>query len=522
MNSITITVLETSDVHGSIFPINYGSNEPAELGLAKIATLIKNEREKNVNTILVDNGDLIQGTPLTYHYVRTNNTEMNPMIKILNGLKYDAAVIGNHEFNYGMDVLNRAIEESEFPWLSANILDRDSGEAYFGKPYSILKVGEGVRVAILGVTTHYIPNWENPEHIKNLIFEDALKTTKEWVQKIKEEENPDVMIVSYHGGFECDLESGEPTENQTGENQGYRICQEVEGIDLLLTGHQHRSLAGKVNNVPVLQPSFNGQALGKATITLKKHLDRWTVEESDVELLSVDSIEPDKSMIEFVKEYEENTQAWLDKPIGHVIGNMTINDPLEARLKDNALVEFINKVQMDVANVSISNTALFNNVTKGFPENITMRDVVSNYIYPNTLSVVRISGEDLKQALERSASYFMLKDGEVTVNPSFTTPKPQHYNYDMWEGIEYIFDISKTIGNRVVKLTFNDEQIQPNGEYDVVMNNYRAGGGGDYVMFKDKPIVKDIPLDMSELIANYILERGTIEATVNNNWKVIW
>ncbi|MFS0824059.1 bifunctional metallophosphatase/5'-nucleotidase [Bacillus sp. 1P02SD] len=521
MKSMTITILETSDVHGNIFPINYGSNEAAGLGLAKIATVIKQERSRNKNTIVIDNGDLIQGTPLTYHYVRSNSHKQNPMITLLNDLNYDAAVIGNHEFNYGMKVLQQAINESTFPWLSANILN-EKGEPFIGKPYIMVELEEGIKAAILGVTTHYIPNWENPEHIKGLTFEDAFESTKKWVDYIRNEENPDLMIVSYHGGFEADLDTGEPTEKQTGENQGYRICQEIEGIDLLLTGHQHRSLAGKVNGVPILQPSFNGQAIGKVTLSLTKNDDRWTISDSKPELILVSEIEADDCSLQIVKEYETETQEWLDQPIGQVIGNMTIDDPLKARLKDNALVEFINKVQMDVAKVSISNTALFNNVTKGFPSNITMRDVVSNYIYPNTLAVVRISGKDMKEALERSASYFMLEKGDITVNPSFTTPKPQHYNYDMWEGISYIFDISKPIGERVVKLTFNGEPIELDGEYDVVMNNYRAGGGGDYAMFKDKPIIKDIPLDMSELIANYILERGNIEATVDDNWKVIW
>src|SRR5690606_28950330 len=157
------------------------------------------------------------------------------------------------------------------------------------------------------------------------------------------------------------------------------------------------------------------------------------ISDSKPELILVDELETDESSLQLVYDYESDAQDWLDQPIGQVKGNMTIDDPLKARLKDNALVEFINKVQLDVAKVSISATAFFNNVTKGFPSNITMRDIVSNYIYPNTLKVIRICGKDLKEALERSASYFMVENGEVIVNPSFTTPKPQHYNYDMWE-----------------------------------------------------------------------------------------
>lgn len=521
MKSITITILETSDVHGNIFPINYGNNEPAGLGLAKIATVIKQERSRNPNTIVIDNGDLIQGTPLTYHFVRSNNKKINPMIKLLNHLKYDAAVVGNHEFNYGMKVLQQVIEESTFPWLSANILN-DKGNPFIGKPYIIVDLEDGIKAAVLGVTTHFIPNWENPDHIKGLTFGDAFETTKKWVEKIRKQENPDLMIVSYHGGFEAELETGEPSEKLTGENQGYLICKEIDGIDLLLTGHQHRTLAGTVNGVPIVQPSFNGQAIGKVTLQLSKCDERWKITEAKPEILFVSEIEVDNRSIELVEEYEKETQAWLDQPIGQVIGDMTIDDPLKARLYDHPLIEFINKVQMDVAKVAISNTALFNNISKGFPSKITMRDIVSSYIYPNTLSVIRISGKDLKEALERSAGYFMLENGDVVVNPSFTTPKPQHYNYDMWEGINYTFDLSKPIGERVVELTFEGKPIRPDSEYDVVMNNYRAGGGGEYLMFKDKPIIKDIPLDMTELIANYILKRGTIKATVDENRKVIW
>jgi 2',3'-cyclic-nucleotide 2'-phosphodiesterase/3'-nucleotidase len=202
---------------------------------------------------------------------------------------------------------------------------------------------------------------------------------------------------------------------------------------------------------------------------------------------------------------------------------MSVDNAFDVRTRDNAVIEFINKVQMNVSNTTISNTALFHNDSPGFPTQVTMRDIVSNYIYPNTLKVIRISGKDIKDALERSAAYFMLgEDGTIKVNPSFTTPKPQHYNYDMWEGVEYILDIRKPIGQRVVKLYRIGEKVKLEEEFDVVMNNYRAGGGGDYTMYKNKPVIKDIPLDMSELIANYIMDRGTIEATVNHNWKVVW
>jgi 2',3'-cyclic-nucleotide 2'-phosphodiesterase / 3'-nucleotidase len=522
MSRITLTILETSDVHGNIFPINYGTNDWQPVGLAKAATLIKKIQQENEHVITLDNGDLIQGTPLTYHYIRYLADEQNPMIKVLNYLQYDGAIIGNHEFNYGLQVIQGAVNQSDFPWLSANILDKSTGDPYFGQPYFIKEFANGLKAAVLGITTHYIPNWENPEYIQGLDFKEALETADYWVKYIRENENPDIMIVSYHGGFENDLETGEPTEPYTGENQGFRICSEIEGIDVLLTGHQHRQLTGKVNGVLVLQPGFNGQFVGKAEIVLEKKNGNWEIMGKESELLPVGSEEEDEHVLQLANTYETKTQEWLDQPIGCIEGDMRITDPLEARMVEHPLVEFINKVQMEALEVKISNTALFNNAAKGLPNTVTMRDIVSNYVYPNTLTAIVISGRDMKEALERSASYFQLtEEGEVTVNPAFSEPKPQHYNYDMWEGIQYSMNIGNDIGSRIENLTYEGKPVEMGEEYEVVMNNYRAGGGGEYPMFKNRPITKSSQIDMTELLANYFLKHKTVKAAVNHNWKVV-
>lgn len=519
---IIITILETSDVHGNIMPINYADNKERDLGLAKIASIIKREREKSSNILLIDNGDLIQGTPLTYYYAKINSEKTNPIIEVLNILKYDLAVIGNHEFNYGQDILTKAMEQSKFPWLSANIIDNNTDREYTGKSY-LIKEFEGVKVGVLGLTTKYIPNWESPNNISGLKFEDPVEYAQKWVKFLREEERVDLVVVSYHGGFERDVKTGEPTENLTGENQGYELCSKVEGIDVLLTGHQHRSIHGdRINNVLVMQPGSQGSALGKVEIILHKIEKGYNICSTTSELISVKGIGSDEEVLNIVGDYEGKTQAWLDRPIGKIEGDMLVRDPIEIRTKDNPLIEFINKVQMEYSGATISNTALFDNHSLGFPTDVTMRDIVSNYIYPNTLRVIRIKGRDIKNALERSASYFeKYSEGKIKVNAEFSTPKPQHYNYDMWEGIDYIINISKDIGERVVKLEYRGKSLGMDEEYDVVMNNYRAGGGGEYTMFQNKHVVRDIPTDMSELIANYILERGKIKAEVNNNWMVI-
>ncbi|PKG23212.1 bifunctional metallophosphatase/5'-nucleotidase [Niallia nealsonii] len=519
MAYIKITILLTSDVHGNIYPLNYGDNKPAPLGLAKVAELIEKERMKSDHIVVIDNGDLIQGTPLTYHYVHFLGEKKNPMIQALNTLQYDAAVIGNHEFNYGLPVLKNAVKESKFPWLCANILDKKTGHPFLGTPYIIKNVGP-FKLAVLGITTHYIPNWENPNHIEGLEFRDALLSAKEWTAKIKEEEQPDIMIISYHGGFERDILTGEPTEALTGENQGYQICEEIENLDVLLTGHQHRMLTGSVHETEIIQASNNGSVLGKVTLVLS---EEGKIIEKHSELLSAADAAPDKRVMTFAAEYESSTQKWLDMPMGFIDGDMEVHDPLEIRLKDSSLIEFINTIQMDAAKVKISNTALFNNDSPGFKSNVTMRDIVSNYIYPNTLKVLALTGQDIREALEQTAKYFTLNEqGNPVVSEAFLYPKPQHYNYDMWEGVEYILDISKPVGERVVKLDFEGKEIEEQNTYEVVMNNYRAGGGGNYFMFQNKPVIREVQFDMSELIASYILKRKTVKATCNLNWKVVW
>lgn len=522
-NRITLNILETSDLHGSILPHSYANHEPLEQGFAKLATLIRRERLQHEATLVIDNGDLIQGTPLVYHHARVDRETPNPMIRALNTLCVHAAVVGNHEFNYGLTYLQQAVNESSFPWLSANLLN-EAGEPYFGKAFEIYELG-GVKVGLIGLTTPYIPNWEKPEHITGIQFADPVAAARLYVKELREVHGSDVVIAAYHGGFERSLEDGRPTEPLTGENQGYELAYEVEGIDVLLTGHQHRRIARVLSNgVCIVQPGHNGKALGKVELTLTRADSdgRWTIEDRRAMLLEAVDAVPDSEVLALTEPYEAAAQQWLDQPMGTIRGDMLVHDAALLRLRDNPLIEFINRVQMELSGATISNTALFDNHSPGFPEQVTMRHVVSNYMYPNTLKVIRVSGQDIRQALEQTAEYFMLDErGRITVNPDFMEPKPQHYNYDMWEGIEYRLNVALPPGQRVVKLEKDGMPLDPEGQYDVVMNNYRAAGGGNYMMFQGKPVVADIPTDVSELIANYILQKGTIDAGCDGNWEVV-
>ncbi|SHN80970.1 2',3'-cyclic-nucleotide 2'-phosphodiesterase / 3'-nucleotidase [Paenibacillus sp. ov031] len=544
MTSITTTanfdIMVTSDLHGAIRPIHYNTNAYRPAGLALLASLIRRERDRSPELLLVDNGDLLQGSPLaSYAASFVSNHEVHPFINVLNELGYDAAVMGNHEFNYGQDLLRKAIEDSHFPWLSANIVnegkpDEDvlhtapTGAAIpaFGPPYLIKTLSSGVKIALLGATTHYIPNWEHPKNIEGLQFLDAMETIRGWVGYIREHEQPDVLVVSYHGGFESDLETGEPAERLTGENQAYAICRDIEGIDVLLTGHQHRQLTAEIHGVTVVQPGFSGNGVGHVSAQLERLSNgKWQIAGKQARLLLLDEdsdVQPDAAVMKLTDELEAKAQAWLDQPIGEVAGDLSITDPAALRLAAHPFISFVHQVQMEATGAQISNTALLSEEARGFGSLITVRDVLSNFIYPNTLTVLELRGQEIRDALEQTARYFEVEtSGEVVVNPAYMQPKPQHYNYDMWAGVEYELNISKPVGSRVVKLEREGIPVAVDATYSVVMNSYRAAGGGDYAMYPGKKVLHEGATDMAALVEDYIRRHQPLTVEQANNWRVV-
>ncbi|MGM0214531.1 bifunctional metallophosphatase/5'-nucleotidase [Enterococcus sp. AZ109] len=512
-----LTFLETSDMHGYVYPTNYAGEHDLALGAAKVATKLKQLRAQAAGPVIsIENGDFIQGSPLSY-YLSQSQHQVKELTTVINQMAYDVQLLGNHEFNYGIDYLQAAIASYQAPVLAANILNED-GQPYFGKAYTILEK-EGVKIAVLGLTTQYIPHWEKPETLKGLTFKSIIETAKEYIPRLREQ--ADLVVVSYHGGFERDLETGEPTEALTGENEGYQLLQEVPGIDALFTGHQHRVIATKINGVPVVQPGYRGSYVGEIQLKVEKQGDQVAITESEAILHSVEDVAADPQILSSVATLEEELETWLDRTLGKVEGDMGITDPMQARLVEHPYVEFINQVQLAASGAPISATALFNNDGKGFGQTITMRDVITNYVYPNTLAVIKISGADLRAALEQTANYLAVDKGKIVFNPAFIQPKPQYYNYDMYEGIDYTIDMNQPAGQRITALSFQGAPITPDQELEVVTNQYRAIGGGDYKMFSAEKIVREIQVDMTELIADYLKEHPVIKAQTDQNFRVV-
>jgi len=300
----------------------------------------------------------------------------------------------------------------------------------------------------------------------------------------------------------------------TGENVGYALAK-IEGIDLLVTGHQHRSIITTLNGTLVTQCAFNAQEFAQVDV----HYDKTLTLEG--RLIKMKDFEEDPEMIALIKPFEDQTQTWLDQTVGHLnTYDFVIRDPFEARLHKHPLVSLINQVQLETSGAQLSGVSLFNDPT-GFKPEVTTRDIVSTYVYPNTLIVKQINGIRLKAYLEKCAEYFTLDHGLIKVNPEYDAPKAQHFNYDMVDGIRYTLKIGNPIGQRVIELTYQDRPVQDDDVFSLVINNYRANGGGNFNMIVECPTLSEINADMTDILSAYFESHPTVVLNHQNNILII-
>ncbi len=292
------------------------------------------------------------------------------------------------------------------------------------------------------------------------------------------------------------------------------MCHEIEGIDVLICGHQHRSYTAVCHKTAVLQPFENGKELGVVEWDLDTH-------DISLKLLKADQ-QPDQKLLNVIADEEEKTQKWLDQPLGRLKeGDLLVKDPTDARIHKHPVVSFINQVQLSLANQAVlSSQALFNE-SEGFNSAITMRDLVSTYVYSNTLKALKMNGKILKEYLEKSAEYFDVENGNVVVARNFYDPKPLHFNYEMVDGLDYTIKASNPIGSRIIEMTYQGNPVKESDEFVMVMSSYRAGGGGEYDMVKNLEVVEDIQKDMVDALADYILAHPVLEVEHKENITVI-
>lgn len=488
----TFRILATTDVHGTLLSHNYLENSLTFNSLSRITTAIKHYSD--LPLIKIDNGDVLQGTPLTSYNNRYEQSSI--MAQAFNALNYDFINLGNHDFNYGTEVLKRYLNQSEGINLCCNILVDDEP---IGAPiiYNI----EGIKLGLIGVVTDYLPNWEKPENLESIAIYDVVETVKECVNEIKG--LVDHIIVVYHGGFERDLTTGEPTEMLTGENVGYQLTQ-IEGIDVLISGHQHRSFSTIINDVLCLQCAHNASEF--MLIDYDGSFSGQIVQTNQFEI--------DSQFESLLQQSEALTQTWLDTEIG--LGpDMIIEDVLTAQINKSPFTSFVNQVAMDYFKADFAFSSLFNQ-SPGLKSEISMRDLVASYPYPNTWVLIEIDKKTLKEYLEYNAEYFEIENDQIVVNPRYISPKLELYNYDMGDGLSYTIDVSQPYGQRIKDLVLPDKET-----FTMVVNNYRASGGGKFFMIRNCRKIKEDPNEVIDLLYDYILKHSPLQINHTHNIKVI-
>jgi 2',3'-cyclic-nucleotide 2'-phosphodiesterase/3'-nucleotidase len=515
---VQITILGTTDLHGNINPIDYYTNKPDNRGLAKVATLIKRVRREHPNVLLVDSGDTIQGTPLESFHGRKNNQPPDPMMLVMNSLNYDAMAVGNHEYNFGLKVLEKARGEANFPWLSANTYDISKQQPHY-KPYIVKEVA-GVRIGILGLTTPGVPNWDNPPNYAGLEFHEPVAEARKWVSVLRQTEKADVVVIAMHMGVGEDLSTGEARPGQVPhENEAITIAKEVPGVDVIFMGHTHRDVPSLyLNGVLLTQANHWGRHLARADVYLQKSGAGWRVYAKSARTLPTDDrVEPDPDVVKLAEPYDNETQGWLAKVIGESAEELTAKD---ARFRDTAILDLIQKVQLEAGKADVSMVASFNSEARIAKGPVSVRDIAGLYVYENTLVVLEVTGQQLKDALEHSAKYFKTYVPGKTPADLIDEKIPA-YNFDIAEGVTYELDISKPAGQRIQNLRFRNQPLSPTRKLRLATNNYRVNGGGGYTMYKNAPVVYRSSEEIRELIIDWLERNKTVPVKANNNWRLV-
>lgn len=575
-DTIKLRIIETTDIHTNVMDYDYYKDQPSQqIGLSRAATLVKQAREEAVNSVLVDNGDLIQGSPMGDYMAAKgiNAGEIHPVYKAMNQLDYDVGNIGNHEFNYGLEFLKNSIDGANFPYVSANVFDKKTGEHYF-KPYLIkthtFKDTDGqsheIKVGYIGFVPPQIMVWDKKNLEGKVFAEDITETAKKLVPQMKKE-GADVIVAIPHSGISTD------PYKLGAENSVYYLT-EVEGIDAIAFGHSHAVFPGKdfaklqgvdnakgtINGVTAVMPGRWGSHVGVMDLMLKEKDGKWQVVEGQSEARPIfdkankkSLAEADKGIVDALVDDHKGTREFVNQPIGKA------NDVMYsflALVQDDPTIQIVNLAQKDYVERFIQGDPDLEGIPvlsaaapfkvggrkddpNGFTEvesgQLTFRNAADLYLYPNTLVAMKVKGKEVHEWLECSAGQF----NHIDVNST----KPQSlinwdsfrtYNFDVIDGVNYQIDVTqppkydadcKVINpdsQRIVNLTYNGKPVDPKQDFIIATNNYRAysatfpGTGPDFIAF-------DAPDENRSVVAAYISriskEQGEVTPSADNNWS---
>lgn len=483
----TLTIFYTSDVHGCFSPTDYATGAQIPNSLAGCMAAFR----KDGNTLVIDGGDTLQGSPFTYWlYHRRQGGECVPA-RLMNLGGYDFVTLGNHDFDYGKAEIERFLDELDATCLCANV------EGIRGvQKTAVVTLGNGLRVGLTGVTTAYVTHWEKPELMQGIRVTDAFGAAWSALGELRRQ-RVDVTVCIYHGGFENDVKTGK-TMSQTGENQGWRICNEL-GFDILLSSHQHMAAEDLcIGGTYSCQPPDKARAYIQMSVNCEGGHVQATSK------LCAPEPKPLEAAIELLAPLENELSSWLDTPIGELDAEIPAKDPLAQACEGSPLANFTNQVQLAFSGADISASGLAGDTAK-LSRQVTIREIVSVYAFPNTLKTVRVRREQLKAALERSMEYFSLAaDGSIISNPDFHKPIVQHFNYDSIFGLDVTADLRKPIGSRVCSIRYRGEELEESRELLLCLNSYRASGAGGYPAYAACSVVREEPTEIAELVMQYV------------------
>ena len=569
-HEVSIRILGTTDIHTNIYNYDYYKDaETQEFGLAKTATLIKEARAEAKNTLLFDNGDLIQGNPLGDYKARVDKLEegeLHPVFQAMKQLDYDAATVGNHEFNYGLEFLDEVLDDAPMPYVSANVYKDDhdndpSNDEHYFKPYTILKKKvvddrgktQVIKVGVVGAVAPQITQWDKAHLAGKVTTKDIVKSVEAQIPKMKEE-GADLIIALAHTGI------GDAKVNELEENAAYDLTK-VEGIDAIISGHSHSTFPGSyrnlpgvdtekgtINGVPVVMAGSWGSHLGVIDLKIKRKKENgWlkilsqNYEPFMIKQHKISLAEPDNEVLEAVKEAHEETLNYVRQPVGtttadiHSYFALTQDDP-SIQIVTNAQKWYVEKKVKGTPDENLpilSAGAPFkagggSNYTYIPAGTIAIKNVADLYLYPNTVATIKITGADVKEWLEMSAGKFNQIDPTSDKEQPLINSSYPAYNYDVIDGVTYEIDVTEPAkydrngnlvnaeANRIKNLQYNGQPIDLEQEFLVATNNYRAGG--NFPGVRNQTAVEMYPDENRQAIIDYIQEQQTIDPSADGNW----
>ncbi|KDN80340.1 nucleotidase [Streptomyces olindensis] len=535
------TVMGTTDLHGNVFNWDYFTDAEFDdkahndVGLAKVSTLVNQVREEKGrrNTLLIDAGDTIQGTQLSYYYAKVDpitaeGGPVHPMAQAMNAMDYDAAALGNHEFNYGIPVLRKFEQQCRFPLLGANALDAKTLRPAF-PPYSMHRLrtpfGRDVKVAVLGLTNPGIAIWDKANVQGKMTFPGLEEQAAKWVPKLRSM-GADVVIVSAHSGSSGTSSYGDQLPYI--ENAAGLVAEQVPGIDAILVGHAHTEIpeyfvtnkeTGK--QVVLSEPLKWGQRLTLFDFELVWEKGCWKVEKVGAQVLNSNTVEEDPEIVRLLLDEHEKVVAYVNQVIGTNAAEMT---SAEAPYKDVPIIDLINHIQADTVRQALAGTehaalpvlsqaACFSRSARIPAGEVTIRDVAGLYVFENTLEARLMTGAQMKAYLEFSANYFVRTAPGAAVDPAKLTNAngTPDYNYDVVSGLSYEIDIAKPAGSRVTNVRFEGQPLADDARFVFAVNNYRANGGGNFPHVAAAPLLWSNSDEIRNTMIAWVKAKGSID-----------